>query len=177
MKDRTDVRPEGAQTSTTDSPVRASAVSSARVRAALVGVPQQPTTEQADRRPGKVTFFVRGVPLTVDEPAWCEGHDELNVNNLDDIVHFGSSVEVPVPQPNGTAMPGMEVYLTQWPFVRPGGNDKPYMGVVDDGTGEHAALDSVAGLAFADQLRAYADEVERKARQLAAYEVQYKDNR
>ncbi|MFE9065018.1 DUF6907 domain-containing protein [Streptomyces violaceusniger] len=168
MSDRTDVRHEDART------INPAALSSEKVRAQLAGIPQRPTTEAADR-PGKVTFFVRGVPVTVDEPEWCTGHSNLNVSNLSDIVHFGSSVEVPVPQPNGTAMPGMEVYLMQWPFAEPGGNSKPFMAVVDDETSEIAALDSVAGLAHADRLRAYADEVERKARHLAVYEAALKN--
>lgn len=147
------------------------ALSSAKLRAALAGIPQQPTTEAVDRQPRRVTFFVRGVPVAIDEPEWCTGHEDLHVSNLSDVVHFGASVELPVPQPDGTAMPGMEVYIAQWPFAEPGSNNKPYMDVVDDETGERAALDSVAGLAHADRIRAYADEVERKARQLAAYEV------
>jgi hypothetical protein len=139
-----------------------------KVRTILDKIPAQ----SSGSRPRNVTIYVGRVPVTVDEPAWCKGHegDDEHVSHLEDFHHIGHAVEIPVPQPDGTALSGMAVVLMQWPFSAPGGNNQPYLSVEDDGTGEAAALDSVAGLAFADRLRAYADEVERKARQLAALE-------
>lgn len=182
--------------STTESTNHLSQVTSARVRAALAGVPQQPTTEQvnrvqdstdqpipfsltpaAEQLPGKVTVSVRGVPVTIDEPAWCEGHDDGPYSNLEDLVHYSLSAELPIPQPDGSTLPGVAVHLTQWPFATPDGNNRPHMSVDDDGTGATTALNSVAGLAFADRVRAYADEVERMARQLAVYEAQLNGGR
>ncbi|MFI6767279.1 DUF6907 domain-containing protein [Streptomyces sp. NPDC050355] len=140
----------------------------AKTRAILDKIPAQ----SDGNKPRKVTIYVGRVPLTVDEPEWCKGHegDDAHVSNLADFAHIGQAVEIPVPQPDGTALGGMSVVLTQWPFSAPGDNNQPYLSVEDDGTGQAAALDSVAGMAFADRLRAYADEVEGKARQLAVYE-------
>ncbi|WP_438494125.1 DUF6907 domain-containing protein [Streptomyces asiaticus] len=167
-------------------------VSSGKIRAALAGIPQQPTaetvdqaqdaadqpipfllTEAAEQLPGKVTVYVRGVPVTIDEPEWCIGHEggDGQYSNIEDITHLGKDVGIAVPQPDGETLPGLCVYLMQYPFTTPDGNNKPHLVVEDDGTGESAALGSAGGLAFADQIRAYADEVERKARQLAAYEA------
>ncbi|MDW6057839.1 hypothetical protein SAZ11_06995 [Streptomyces sp. FXJ1.4098] len=78
MSDRTDVRPPGVQTPTTDGPVCVNAVSPEKVRAQLAGVPQQPAaqavdrpipftpTPAAERLPRLVTVTVRGVPASIE---------------------------------------------------------------------------------------------------------------
>lgn len=147
----------------------ANASPAAQIRGLLAGIPQQ----AAGERLGTVVIYVQGTPVTVDEPEWCIGHNNGtdHVTNLEDFSHIGESVELPVPQPDGTSMGGLQVCLAQWPFAAPGDNRKPYLSVEDDGTGRATALNSVGGLGFADRLRAYAGAVEATARQLAVHEA------
>ncbi|MGK3110399.1 DUF6907 domain-containing protein [Streptomyces sp. WAC05858] len=199
-------------------------LTTAKVRAQLAGIPQQPTTEAADQAQRdtfvsvlrdediadlnrvlrtaedpqdamaqycelmqgllNAEFAAKGsdqaavvvgrAVLVIDCPAWCVGHEGATGRyaNLADVHHIGEAAELPVPQSDGSTLEGLNVFLQQWPFSRDG-NRQPFLGVEDDGTGEQASLNSVGGLAFVDQIRAYADQVERKVRQLAAHEQGY----
>ncbi|WP_275559601.1 hypothetical protein [Streptomyces sp. 5-6(2022)] len=128
--------------------------------------------EFAAKGSDQAAVIVGNTVLVIDCPDWCTGHTGAfgQYSNLEDVNHLGKAVELRIPQPDGSTLEGVNVYLQQWPFSRDG-NRKPFLGVEDDGTGEIACLNSVGGLAFLDRIRAYADEVEQQVRLLAAYEA------
>ncbi|MBL1100620.1 DUF6907 domain-containing protein [Streptomyces coffeae] len=158
MSDRTDVRREDARIT------NPSAVSSAKLRAALSGIPQQPTTEKADRS-GKVTVSVRGQAVIVDCPAWCVLPHSENYMFLEDVSHQGEEIALAAPEFNGV-FDVMVTSLRQWPFCNDEDRGAPYLGFDATGEGDVANLQGPAALAFIDQATTHLAKMRAQVQQL-----------
>ncbi|MDX3229385.1 DUF6907 domain-containing protein [Streptomyces sp. ME19-01-6] len=157
------------------------AVTSAKVRAVLAGVPQQPTTEQVDRwdatdrpipfsltsaaeqLPRRATVSVRGVLVDVQCPSWCVSPHTEKLNFIEDLTHTGEAISLPVRQFDGSVEQVLTAQLVQWPFAD---KSEPYMSVDADGSGECNEYHGPAGLAFADQLVAHAERIRAEVAKL-----------
>ncbi|WP_438479048.1 DUF6907 domain-containing protein [Streptomyces asiaticus] len=140
-----------------------SQVTSAKLRAALPGIPQQPATEAADRQARTVTVTIRGAEATITCPAWCVSPHTEKYAFLEDVSHHGEEISLPVRQYDGSTEQILTTHLAQWPFAD---NGDAYVSVDADGSGECNEYRGPAGLAFADQLVAHAERIRAEVAKL-----------
>ncbi|MFJ1995701.1 DUF6907 domain-containing protein [Streptomyces asiaticus] len=162
-----------------------SAITAAKVRAQLGGIPQQPAvetvdqaqdavdqpipfllTEAAEQLPRKVTVSVRGQKATIDCPAWCVDPHSEDYAFIQDVSHHGEEIALTAPEHQGTTEV-LVASISQWPFVNDEEQGLPYLGFDATGSGDVAALAPAAALAFIDQAAAHLDKLRAQVRQLA----------
>ncbi|MGW7604461.1 DUF6907 domain-containing protein [Streptomyces antimycoticus] len=145
-----------------------SAITAAKVRAALPGIPQQPTAEAIDRQARKVTVTVQGRQTTVDCPAWCIlGHSGERLADLSDLYHEGETIALAAPQFDGRTEV-LAASIRQDPFYMDADERLPYLSLDAAGDGSDASLPPSAALAFADQLVAHAERIRAEVAKLNA---------
>ncbi|MEU1908134.1 DUF6907 domain-containing protein [Streptomyces hygroscopicus] len=168
MSDRIDVRPEGARTAN----INPAALSSGKIRAALAGIPQQPTREKADQPARTVTVTVRGTETIVDCPAWCVvDHSTVRLVDLSDLYHEGETIALAAPQFDGRTEV-LAVAIRQDPFYMDADERLPYLSLDAAGDGSDASLPPAAALAFIDQARAHLDKMRDEIRKIASVPAQ-----
>ncbi|MFE9003255.1 DUF6907 domain-containing protein [Streptomyces sp. NPDC007875] len=140
-------------------------VTAAKVRAALPGIPQQPTTEAADRQARKVTVTIRGAEAIITCPAWCVDPHSEDYAFIQDVSHHGEEIALTAPEHQGTTEV-LVASISQWPFVNDADRGLPYLGFDATGSGDVAALAPAAALAFIDQAAAHLDRLRAQVQQL-----------
>lgn len=156
MSDRTEAR---------SSLTNPAALSSAKIRSALAGIPQQPTTEKADRN-GKVTVSIRGQAVTINCPAWCVLPHTEQYNCLEDVYHQGETIALAAPQFGGQTEV-MVAAIRQDPFYIDADRGLPYWSLDAAGDGSDTALAPTAALALIDQAAAHLNKMRAQIEQLA----------
>jgi hypothetical protein len=126
--------------------------------------PSEPTIQAPRYRNGTVTLATvdRG-EVTVDEPAWCTGHDGEAVGYFTDITHNGAETSAPIVTAKYGPSQIMTMRISHAPHLVERSEPHPLLAVELDGHGDLAPED---GHNLARALRVAAVRVDRAAVEL-----------
>lgn len=126
--------------------------------------PPAPAAQQPRYGDGTVTLQTldRG-EVTVDEPAWCTGHDSESVGHFTDITHHGAETVAPIVTAKYGPSQIMTMHISHAPHLVAQPEPYPVLAVELDG---HGDLDPADGHNLARALRLAAVRVDRAVAEL-----------